>query len=116
MNNYSNPGIVVELTAPSAVTAGDVVQVGQIVGIVVANAASGDPMQVLRKGVVTGVPKETGTAWTEGQLVYYLSATNDFSTAAAVAGDLLVGYAAAAASSGATVGDVILDGTARADV
>ncbi len=113
MRNFKQPGLIVTLTAPSAVVAGQVIQVGQIVGIVVNDAASGAEMEVQRMGLFEGLAKETGTAWTEGALIHWNGTA--FSAAALATGDLVVGYAAAAAASGATVGDVILTGHARAD-
>lgn len=113
MRNFKQPGDIVTLTAPSNVTAGDVVQVGQIVGIVVNDALSGEEMEVQRVGLFEGLIKEAGTAYTEGALIHWNGTA--FSAAALSAGDLVVGYAAAAATAGAVVGDVILTGHARAD-
>jgi predicted RecA/RadA family phage recombinase len=114
MNSFVKPGDTITLPAPADVDSGEVVQVGQIVGIAANEAASGEPVEVVRRGVFRDQPKEAGTAYVAGDLIHWNGTA--FSAAAAAAGDVIVGFAAAAAASGDTVGDILLDGAARADV
>jgi predicted RecA/RadA family phage recombinase len=113
MNSFVKPGDTVTLTAAADIDSGDVVQVGQIVGIAANDALNGEPVEVIRRGVFRNQPKETGTAYTEGVLIHWNGTA--FSAAALASGDVVVGFAAAAAGSADTVGDIILDGAARED-
>lgn len=111
MKNYIQPGQVIEFAAPSGgVTSGDVVQIGQIVGVATTTAAQTVRFNLAVTGVYT-VPKATGEAWTEGALVYF-DGTEMTTTAS---GSLLAGVAVAAAGSSDTTGVVRLNGAGSAD-
>lgn len=113
MNNYRQPGDVVTLTAPAGgVTSGLGYKVGQLFVVATNTIAATLPFE----GRVTGVcelVKATGATWSEGELVYWDDTAKNVTTTSA--GNLLIGCAAAAATSGATVGDVRLNGIAAVD-
>lgn len=110
MKNYIQPGDTITLTAPAAVASGDPVVVGAIFGVASTAAATGEPVECKRTGVFT-LTKKAATAMTEGAKAYW-DATNSEITPTAT-GNLLVGAAAVAAASSATVVDVLLDGVVR---
>lgn len=105
---YSNTG--------AAISSGDVVVTGDIVGIALTDiAATTGVGSVATEGVFT-VAKTAGTAWTQGAALDWdasASAFHDGVTPAA--GDVVgCGVAYAAAASGATTGQIKLLGGARA--
>ena len=112
MENYKQPGATVTLTAPAAITSGLGYKIGQLFVVATNDADSGDEFEGRVVGVVELV-KETGTAWTEGLLLYWDDTAKDVTTTSA--GNLLIGCAAAAATSGAAVGEVRLNGIAALD-
>lgn len=69
MKNYISTGDIIEVTAPADVEAGDIVEVGKLVGIAVTDAASGKPVNIKTTGVFT-VKKVSAQAWTVGAPVY----------------------------------------------
>lgn len=112
MNNFIQPGNVLEMTAPAGgVESGVPIQIGQLVGIPAVDAAEDERFSFQVVGVFR-LPKATGQAWTEGQIVYFDATPGDFTTTAA--GNLQAGTAVADAASGDTTGLVRLDGVARA--
>jgi predicted RecA/RadA family phage recombinase len=111
MNNYIQTGNVVTLTAPSGgVTSGTGYKIGQLFVVATNNVAETLPFQGKTDGIFT-LPKTTGTAWTEGVLLYWDDSTDKATTVAE--DNLLIGCAAEAADSGDTTGTVRLNGTAR---
>lgn len=113
MNNYLQPGITVTLTAPAGgVTSGNGYQIGQIFVVAANDADAADPFEGVTAGVFT-LPKETGTAWSEGDPLYWDDGDDEVSKTAT--GNLLIGTAMAAALSGDTTGRVRLNGTSGAD-
>jgi predicted RecA/RadA family phage recombinase len=111
MNNFIQPGNVLELTAPSGgVTSGTPVQIGQLVVIPAVTAAEGVRFSGQLVGVFT-LAKATGQAWDEGEILYFDAGNDRFTTVAT--GNLQAGCAAAAAESADTTGSVRLDGIAR---
>jgi predicted RecA/RadA family phage recombinase len=113
MNNYLQPGNVVTLTAPAGgVTSGTGYKIGQLFVVATNDADATDPFEGMTTGVFT-LPKTTGTAWTEGALLYWDDSTDKATTVAA--GNLLIGCASVAALSADATGVVRLNATARAD-
>lgn len=113
MNNYLQPGITVTLTAPAGgVTSGNGYQIGQIFVVAANDADATDPFEGVTEGVFT-LPKETGTAWSEGDPLYWDDGDEEVSKTAA--GNLLIGTAMAAALSGDTTGRVRLNGASGPD-
>ena len=74
--NYEQPGKVLQYTAGSAITAGQVVKVGNILGVALAAIANGATGPVQIEGVFN-VPKVSGAVIAQGQ-----SLTWDVSAAA----------------------------------
>lgn len=88
---------------------GDTVQsVGNTVGILKEDIDDGEESVLLIDVPAPGidVPKQTGTAWTAGDAVYYDSGSNDFTTASA--DGEYAGKVYADAASGDTTGRVLL--------
>lgn len=113
MQNYKQPGDTITLTAPSGgVVSGTAYKIAQILVVAVASADATDSFEGMTEGVFE-LPKTTGAAWTEGELLYWDDSAKEVCTT--VAGNLLVGVAVEAAASGATTGIVRLNGTGRAD-
>ena len=107
MKNYIQPGETIAAIAPSAVLSGAGVLIGSLFGVASGDAASGAEVLLNTTGVYD-LPKQTGQAWTAGQLLYW-SGTNVTNV---VATNKLIGCAARAELSGATVGRIRLNGIA----
>lgn len=105
--NYVEPGNVQEFTAPSGgVTSGVPVLIGTLVVIPEVTVAVGARFNGALGGTWT-VPKATGAAWTEGQVLYFDSTAGNFATAQSATARR-AGTAMAAAASGDTTGVVRL--------
>lgn len=108
MNNYKQPGDVLTLTAPTGgVVAGGVYQIGQLVVVSMGDAAQTLPFEGKRTGVFSGLPKDNGVAWVEGDPLYWDDAAGDFTPTSAI-GLVLAGMAVAARLLADTTGDVLL--------
>ena len=115
MDNYIQPGDVVEFTAPGGgVISGTPYQIGQILVIAAKTVAATFPFNGATRGVFK-ITKAASQAWTEGALVYWDDSAKDFTTVAAA--HFLAGVATAAVAGGAgdTTGYVRLNGRAGAD-
>lgn len=107
LTNLKQPeGVVLEFTAPAAVTAGICVKIGDILVYPLVSAASGAKFNGIVRGVVEHT-KLTAQAWTEGQQVNWDNTNNRFTTV--TTGNFKAGVAAAANASTAT-GRVFLAG------
>jgi predicted RecA/RadA family phage recombinase len=82
MKNFVQPGEVVTLTAPAALSAGNGVFVGGLFGIAACDASSGASVEVALGGVFD-MPKASGPAFTEGQRIYWNTASGNFGSTAA---------------------------------
>lgn len=109
MKNYIQPGDTVSLTAPYAVAAGAGALVGTLFGVAVSDAAQGDAVELVTRGVFD-LTKVGSQAWTEGAAIYW-DDTNKRCTTVTTS-NTLIGAAVAAVGSGAgeTVGRVRLAG------
>lgn len=105
--NYVSPGDKLNYTAPSAVTSGQGVLVGNTFGVAVYDAAISEQVTLGITGVWE-LTKNAGEAWTEGQLIYWDN-TNKRTTST-VGTNKLIGTARFAALAAATVGTVRLNG------
>lgn len=115
MQNYSQPGEVLTLTAPAGgVVSGGVYKIGQLVVVAAADVAATLPFEGRRIGVFTGLPKDNGVAWVEGDPLYWDDAAGDFTPTSAV-GLVLCGTAAEAALLADTTGTVLLGVISRPD-
>ncbi len=113
MNNFQQIGNVLTLTAPTGgVVSGLGYKIGQLFVVAKTTVAETLPFEGQVVGVIELV-KDAGTAWTEGQLLYWDDTDSNVTTV--VAGNLLIGGAAGAAASDAVVGDVRLNAVAVDD-
>lgn len=112
MKNFVEPGESVEYTAPRDVVSGSPVQIGQLVVVPAVSAVSGVRFNGQTCGVFS-VVKADSQAWTEGAVVYWDEADEEFTTDPS--GNLQAGVAveAVAGDAGLTTGVVRLDGIAR---
>lgn len=111
MKNFIQPGEVVELVAPYTVVSGAGTLVGAIFGVAKSDVTSGNVGEYATRGVYT-LAKTTGAAWTQGELLYWDDSGKKCTVTSS--GNHLIGTAIAAASSGAAVGNVLLNGNAVA--
>lgn len=99
-NNYVQPGNVLTIPAPANVESGSVVIAGQIRGVAMGKAASGDAVSVALTGVYE-LPKVGAEDVALGAAIYFdeaeaLATIDDDSGA-----NPAIGYAVAAAGNGA---------------
>jgi len=116
--NYTQAGEVVTLVAPSGgVVSGAGVRVGVCFGVALHDAAAGADVEVQRRGVFT-LPKVSAQAWTQGAAIYWDddAVGGAVATTATTAGNILIGFAAAAAANPSATGSVVLTGAAPAAV
>jgi len=96
------------LVAPAGgITAGDISNdaTDKVVSLALTTATSGNAYTGKVQGLVKGVSRVTGTAWTAGQR---LAITTGSKFTHVTSGAIVVAHAAAAAASADTTGDVIL--------
>jgi predicted RecA/RadA family phage recombinase len=110
MNNYSQPGDVLTLTAPYDVASGQGALVGSIFGIATSTVASGAEGEFLVAGVVGGVNKTSAQAWTVGLKLYWDNSNKRLDSDSTVG--LLVGVATAVADNPSSTGSIRLNGSA----
>jgi predicted RecA/RadA family phage recombinase len=98
--NYDSEGKVVQYTAGADISSGDVVVMGNILGVALNDIDNGDTGSVAIEGVFT-VPKVTDAVIAVGEsLTYDISASKfDDKSASAAAGDI-TGAAAVAVEAG----------------
>lgn len=107
--NMIQDGVVLEVTAPYAVTAGAGVQVGtKLHGIALAAAANGAAVRIATRGVWS-VAKVSAQAWAVGDLIYWDNTAKLFTTTST--SNLLVGVAVAAAANPSSTGTLRLNGS-----
>lgn len=106
MKNFLENGDHVVVTAPGAVASGDFVVVGSLYGVAMGTSAINDPVVLSREGVFK-LPKLAGTAWVQGDKLYWDAGAANFTKVAA--GNKAIGVAFAAAASADTTGQVSLD-------
>ena len=116
MQNFKQIGDTVTLTAPAGgVVSGLGYKIGQIFVVATATVAVGLPFEGKTAGVYE-IVKDSGTAWVEGELLYWDdSAKNVVDASGSVAGKLLIGAATKAAASDAVIGEILLNASARPD-
>jgi predicted RecA/RadA family phage recombinase len=109
MKTFVQDGNIVTVTAPATVASGQGVLVGLLFGVAVRAAASGQPVEVVRSGVVT-LPKVTGTAINEGVRVFWDNSAGNVTTT--TTSNNCIGWAVGPGNyaSGATTINVLLGG------
>lgn len=111
MINFKQPGDVLTLTAPAAVTGGAPVKVGSLVVVPVDDASASAQFQGYTHGVFE-LAKTTSQAWTEGAKIYWDDSGKKCTTTAST--HVWIGHAVAAAGSDDTTGVVRLHGAPTA--
>ena len=104
MKNFVQAGSNLTLPAPAAVSSGDLVIVGALIGVAAGDAASGADFDLVTAGVFD-LPKATGPI-TLGAAVYWDSTAKKVTTTAS--GNTACGYAVKAAGSGDTTARIKL--------
>ncbi len=107
MKNFVQSGDTLPLAAPAALTSGDVVVVGAIVGVATTNAAAGTNFMCAIRGVFD-LPKASGVAFAPGDKVYFDSAAKLVTSTAT--NNVRLGAAVLPAIGSATTARVHLDG------
>lgn len=110
MQNYVKPGIHLTIIAAAAITSGQLVIAGDLVGVAQADAAIGDAVVIVRQGVFE-LPKTSAQAWTVGAKIYWDAATSACTTTAST--NRLIGAAESVAANPSALGRVLLDGVIR---
>lgn len=106
---YVQSGDIVEYTAPAGGVTVDVpLLIGGLVAVPMVSAAAGVRFNGALKGVFQLMPKAAGTAWSEGQDLYWDSAAGNFTTAAS-ASARRAASAVLTALAADTVGTIRLD-------
>ncbi len=105
MKNYLYSGDIVPVTAAAALSSGDGVLVGKIFGVAQVDAASGEEVNIVTRGVFT-LPKASTDTPTQGAQLYWDG--SELTTTAT--GNTLVARAVVAAASGDETVDARLNG------
>jgi predicted RecA/RadA family phage recombinase len=104
-SKFVQPGEHLDYTPSSAKSAGDVVLLTGLVGICPRDIAANEASAISITGVWE-VDKTTSQAWAQGEALYWVAGTSKFSTSAS--GNTKAGYAAKAALSADTTGQIVL--------
>lgn len=97
MQNYVQRGDTLTLTAPAAVSSGDIVIVGGFIGVAACDAGNGEDVETQLVGVFE-LPK-AAIAISQGDTLYWSSSNGNANKTAS--GNTLLGTAVADAASGA---------------
>lgn len=108
---YVQPGEIIDYTPAAAVSSNDIVKLGVLIGVAVADIAANATGALAIEGVFD-LPKKAAVAVTAGAKMTY-NATAGFLTGAGATGDILGGAVAIApaAAGDATVRVKLLPGT-----
>jgi predicted RecA/RadA family phage recombinase len=110
MRNFSQPGEVITVTAPYALTSGQAAKAGAIFGVASGDAAAGTAVELKRKGgfELAAVTADTGAA---GAKVYWDDNARRITTTAG--SNTLVGCLFESKSGLSPTARVMLDGAVR---
>lgn len=108
MKNYIQPGDMLTIPAPAAVSSGDGVLADVLFGVAGADAESGAYVAIATTGVFS-LPKLNAQEWTVGAPIYWDPTPGQCTTVVA-ATNVFIGVAAAAAINPSTTGVVRLNG------
>lgn len=106
MKNFVQPGDVIDHLATAALSSGQVVVIGQRLGVAVTNARVGERVPLRVRGVVE-LAKKAADAVAQGDLLYWAAADGHLTTTKG--NNTLAGYATAAAGAGSTTACVHLN-------
>lgn len=110
MKNKIQKGRVISVLAPYAVTSGQALQVGSLIGVAANDAANGAAVEIDREGVYT-LAAVTADVATAGAKAYWDNTAKRISITAT--NNTLVGCFTEAKANGATTAAVLLDGAIR---
>lgn len=104
--NFKHEGETLKVTAPAAVSSGDVIKINNLVGICLTDAESGATVELAITKAWSDLPKATGESWSQGETVYWDNSAENFTTTAT--SNTEAGVADADAGSADATGDVLL--------
>lgn len=107
MKNFIQPGHIIKVTAPATVSSGDGVLVGNIFGIAVNDAGSGDDVELQVTGVFD-ITKVSAQAWAVGDIIYWDDGSSNATTADT---NVMIGVCTAVAANPSASGHVRLNGS-----
>lgn len=107
MKNYVHPGDTITVVAPSNVASGDLVIIGGLVGVAVADADSGAEVEIMTRGVFD-LPKTSAQAWATVGLAIYGTTSGPATTS--TSDTTLIGKNVATAANPSAIGRVRLNG------
>lgn len=105
MAQFKHEGFAIDHTPVAALTSGDVVKIGSIIGIATRDIAAGELGSVTIEGVVE-MPKASATVFAAGAPVYWNAGSSLCTTSTS---DTFAGYAVAGGASGSAIVWVKLD-------
>lgn len=105
MRNYVQPGNTLTVPSPAAVASGDLVVIGNLIGVAAGDAAAGDPLDLTVEGVFE-LPKIGANAFAVGDRVFW-SAADELATST-VGANARIGTAIEAAAASTTTVNVRL--------
>lgn len=108
MKNFVQPGNCITVTAAAEASAGDVVKIGNMIGIAAGDAAEGDSLDIELVGVFE-LPKTEALEISVGDKVYWDAANSVVNKTAS--GNTLLGIAVAAAANPSATARVRLNGS-----
>lgn len=106
--NYVQPGSILTVAAPAAVSSGELVKVGSIFGVAITDAANGASVAIQTDGVHS-LPKAAPLAISAGDALYWDVADEELNKTAA--DNWFIGVAAEAAAEAATTVNIRLNGS-----
>ncbi len=106
MKNFIQPGVTIKVTAPATVSSGDGVLVGNLFGIAVTDAGSGDDVEIMTEGVFD-IAKVSAQAWAVGDIIYWDDGAGNATTADT---NVAIGVCTAVAANPTSTGYVRLNG------
>ena len=109
MNNYKSTGEMITVTAPYALSSGDGCKVGSLFGVSAGDYLEAATDAELKTTGVFELVKDAGTAWSQGDKIYWDDSAKECDTDSAAG--MLIGVAAEGAGSSAVLGMVRLNGT-----
>lgn len=108
MKSFIQTGDIVTVTAPATTAAGDLVAVGDIIGVACTDAASGAEVEIKTTGVFA-VKKTSAQAWASAGLTIYRDASTGLATTTA-GSNPPIGVNLATAANPSATGTVRLNG------
>lgn len=110
MKNYIQKGCVITAIAPTGgCVSGNLYRINSLIGVAATDAAEGEEVELQTEGVFS-LAKTSAQAWTVGQAIYAIAATNVLTNVAGT-GNYLVGVATAVAANPSSTGQVRLNGS-----